>query len=181
MFLKTNRPRWDSNPRTQTVWDEQSNALTTGPPCLSSVLRLLLNWTNKFFKERCSASNRIIFFCSKQKNLSNQTIVRSKIDLYLRSVYLKCTDEFSTLQPVTAFKLSKEAKQKFKENLVLNCPHWKTMFFVKKKSAKKNWSFSKFYCLNGFNRKSILLANRTSSWINLCFWSTNFPGELLTN
>ena len=27
----------DSNPRTQTVWDEQSNALTTGPPCLSSV------------------------------------------------------------------------------------------------------------------------------------------------
>ena len=66
-----------------------------------------------------------IIFCSNKKKLSNQTTVRSKIDL--TSVYLKCNDEFSTLvletnsfrwnfkfskQSVTAFKLSEEAKQK---------------------------------------------------------------------
>ena len=38
---------------------------------------------------------KIIFFCSKQKNLSNQTIVRSKKDL--ASWYLNRNDEFSTL------------------------------------------------------------------------------------
>ena len=52
------------------------------------------NRTNKILKQRCSASNRI-FFCSKQKNLSNQIIVRSKIEL--KSVYFKCNNKFSSL------------------------------------------------------------------------------------
>ena len=128
---------------TQTVLDEQSNAWTTRPPCLTRV-HLFVN-------------------CHNKKKLSNQTIVRSKLDL--TSWYLKCNDEFSTLvleqdefnfrpnrfaeisnfskKPVTAFKLSVEAKQKQKEILILICSHLKTIIFLigKKLGQKINLNF----------------------------------------
>ena len=48
---------------------------------MSSVGELIQ--TNKSLKQRCSVSNIMFFFGSKQTNLSNQAIVQSKIDLTL--------------------------------------------------------------------------------------------------
>ena len=53
-----------------------------------------MNRTNKNLKESWFASNRIVFLL-KTKNVSNQAIFRSKIDL--RSVYRKYNREKSTL------------------------------------------------------------------------------------
>ena len=84
VILKTNWQRWDSNPRAQSVLEEQTNTLTTqGPPCLSRESKKNVSLQIEYF------------FLLKIKNLSNQAPVRSKKDL--RSVYLKCDDEFSTL------------------------------------------------------------------------------------
>ena len=95
LFLTTNRQRWDSNPRTQTVLDDQSNSLTTRPPCLTRV-HSFVNWIEpiNFWSKGAPLQIEYVFLL-KTKNLSNQTIVRSKIDL--TSVYLKSNDEFSTL------------------------------------------------------------------------------------
>ena len=90
-------------------------------------------------------------------------------------MYLKCNDEFSTLQPVTAFKLSKEAKQKFKENLI-----WfasiENDIFCGKTRPKKTWIFSKLHCLNGFNRQKynidqpIFFMNKLKIFQRLIAW-----------
>ena len=165
VFLKTNRQIWDSNPHTQTVLDEQSNAWTTRPPCLT-IVHLFVN-------------------CHNKKKLSNQTIVRSKLDL--TSWYLKCNDEFSTLvleqefnfrpnrfaeisnfskKTVTAFKLSVEAKQKQKEVLILICSHLKTIIFFWEKTGPKN---KLEFFRNSFTwivpiEKRVTLADRFSLW-----------------
>ena len=96
-----------------------------------------MNRTNKKRKQSCFATNRIVFFAQNKKNVSNQAIVRWKVDL--TSVCRKYNGEISTLvlkhdqckssyrpnrfakissfskHPVKSLKLSNEAKQKIKE------------------------------------------------------------------
>ena len=70
-----------------------------------------------------------------------------------------CFAEVSSFekQPVIAFKQSKEAKQKFKENFGFEMlPLKNDNVFVENFSQKKTWSFSKLHSLNGFNRKNVL-------------------------
>ena len=69
------------------------------------------------------------------------------------------TNEFSTLQAVTAFKLSKEAKQKLKENLVE-----KRCFFCEKIGEKK-LKFFKIPLLEWLQ------------WKNAYYWPTDFLHE----
>ena len=56
----------------------------------------MVNWIKtKKMKQRCFASNRIFFLLKTKKNLSNQALVRSKLDLTY--VCLKFNDKLSTL------------------------------------------------------------------------------------
>ena len=54
-----------------------------------------MNRTNKKRKQKCFASNRIVFLLKKQKNVSNQAIVLWKKDL--TSVCRKYNDEIRPL------------------------------------------------------------------------------------
>ena len=125
----------------------------------------LLNRTNKILKQRWSASNRILFLL-KTKNLSNQTIVRSKIDLCMCIWNVMTKLELSSKNETSSNRFSDQIVllkfQSFQSNL-LQLPNYqrfdllpfKNDDFLWKNCAKKvTWNFSNFHYLNGFNRKT---------------------------
>ena len=112
-------------------------------------------------KKRWSASNIILFCARKKENLSNQTIVWSKIDL--TSVYLKCSDKlgnpvsptsrlvkivFQTKSSGWSFKFFKANCYSFRTirrsemKIQKNIWHWPTDLIY-----EKNWNLSLFNCL----------------------------------
>ena len=65
------------------------------------------------------------------------------------------TQSFSK-QPVTAFKLSEEAKQKLKDIFILICYHLKTMLFCGKKNGPKiNLKFFKIPLFEWFKYRNV--------------------------
>ena len=165
MFLKTNRQRWDSNPRNQTVLDAQYIALTTRPPCLTRVhsfvycvrskIDLCLCIWNVMTKLELSSKNET------SSNRFSDQIVSLKFQVFQSNLL-----QLSNYQ--------RKRNKNLEKNSILICFQLKKRwFFVKKKLGQKKitWSFFQIPLL-GFNRKTYNIG-RPIFFINkLKFFST---------
>ena len=82
VLKKTNRQRWDSNPRKQNVWDQQSTTLTSRQPCLTRVYSMI-KWieTKKKWSKDASLQIEIFFAQNKKPVKSNHYSIKDRLEV----------------------------------------------------------------------------------------------------